>query len=1724
MPKYTKEYDYEEPEEGNRSDRRFEPRGGFSYEGGRLESTGSEQSPTIGGNGRRVTGVAFNYAPGEHVPSGRAKTPGLDYVESAGLKEQAWAEKDKQEIMLVILSGKPVILSGRTPSLVTNDGALIIDPSEQNIIAGAPVLVGADSKPISVRYVYPGLMLKDGKLFLPKDCEPLDGILVDTNSSIPQKYLGTFIGKDGKTVQGKKKPSTIEVVELLVDHHGKPLVVVDNKSSITFGQATGVVLGKSGKVDIAGNSPFSANLPNTMFVLDNEGEILLLTGQLPNTVTGSGGKTQISGKNAGDLDGASVLLGSDGRPLTAIGLCGENLGNVVPGVRVLNNKGKTDMTRVEYIGEMKGKNNEPLPLNKATSHLHSVTIAINREGNPLEVPSANRPVAVMVIGKDKRPLLLSGQYHNVLAVKDGKQTVVGKSCGQLEGATLLSDKNGKVIEVIGEQAESSVDLDGKPVLLIQYTDVLEGANVVLNKDGTVTINPEKYVGTILTLDGKRTSPSKSLGKIDKVIVTVGTNGEPIATFEKSPGNIVDRNEVALVGVHDFSRPVEPLSPKNDTINNQEFDKSDDKIQKSKQPPVLKSLDNKEAILFVDGSKTAVVVTGQIPSLTPHKDGKKTFPGKVIGLEGAVAALGKDGKLIPISGIQVKQVVTGNNQPIAVAEFSHVLKGIRLCPKGENSVPVDELYLGTLSGRGVQPGEIERVSLVVDENNKPLAITKTPSGTILLQNGTPIVSSQQYMLMIPNADDKGNMTNQVVLPQMTLLLSKDKELFLATGHSSQPVMGKDGKKVIPGKWSGEMNGATVVTGNGDKPITVNGQQVKQVIDNFGNKLITADYLHLIEVVKIIMKKDGKPVTMKEKVLGTIIGKNGTPVQDTKSPEEIEGVSIVLNDLGEPLEITELAPGVVVSKDGVPIVPVHSDLILTPQILPNAGNTVHLTSVVGKMPEYNLPEAMLLNPPNQNKLEALGKIDVGRQPLRVLQNVVIIIKKNGIPVILSGDLTCLSRNKDGQKIISGNWAGNLEGATVLEGINSQPVPVVGCPGNVITGANGVPSVTASFDSVIEMANIKIGNDGKPQIHNEKILGTLVNNDGVPLTPGQSTNNIEGIVVVISDNGQPLQVKEISPGVIVSSDSKPVISVTKSSSPNINLEKDFKSLLSEYQKASVVNVEPKNTYDPESKRSILEGISTVKTKSFGINSDGKPSVISHSIIEDKGLTIMDGIVVAINRNGTPVIISGQFPLSISDKDGSKFISVNVKGNLEGATILADKYGKPIKLTGQYAQNVIGDDGKPLIVADYSQLLEGAAVRVGTDKKPLVTMEKFIGSLIDNDGNVIVPGQSKEVGGAIVIISEDKTPLSVLETASGSVVDKDGKPIVSKATLLGSNVLFEQSGPVITSVKTTTVIVGPDGEPLSPEEMKAMGIVIGNDGKPIIDQKSIISTIKSTTVVMGPDGTQLSSEELQKKGIVIGSDGKPVVAGQSSAVLKGVVVVSSKDGTPVVVTGDFPSPVTGKGGKKTIPGKFSGNLDGATVVVDKESKPVAVTGLPWLFADRSTSSDGTTLITGDYANIIKGSKVVAGKDGKPSAVDENYVGSIVSEPGGVVSVTVLVGPSGKPLSVRQGSEGIIVSEGQIENLSETPWAKSVFMSSKLHSAGDDSDNGSSSDELSDYAEGRGELSDTLGPKIVKTTTKQTVVKNKDGLRQNIEEKVEDLKLGTVTVSTQENKVTSQK
>nr|CAD7454721.1 unnamed protein product [Timema tahoe] len=202
---------------------------------------------------------------------------------------------------------------------------------------------------------------------------------------------------------------------------------------------------------------------------------------------------------------------------------------------------------------------------------------------------------------------------------------------------------------------------------------------------------------------------------------------------------------------------------------------------------------------------------------------------------------------------------------------------------------------------------------------------------------------------------------------------------------------------------------------------------------------------------------------------------------------------------------------------------------------------------------------------------------------------------------------------------------------------------------------------------------------------------------------------------------------------------------------------------------------------------------------------------------------------------------------------------------------------------------------------------------------------------------------------------------------------------------------------------------------------------------------------------------------------------------------------------------------------------------------------GYPGTFADQKGSFGGGT---GTFT------------EGTPTG-NRTFVG--VSQPSGYEDYTSgRTGLEGNQMLIGSGKDAIrpanAAAMGGVFMLTKSKEDSEKQRSNKLHSgSGSDGEEGSSSDDLSDYAEGKGEtVRDLTGvaklkiprsskhtrhgrdgnedpkdvlatggsaPKIVKTTTKQTVVKDKEGLTQNIEEKVEDLGTGAFTVSTQVNK-----
>ncbi|GBP69379.1 Protein 4.1 homolog [Eumeta japonica] len=120
VPEFTKPYEYTDTERS--PTRKPYIQGAFSYEkepvsGEKQKDADDSQSPTT-----RKSGLAFNYAPGEEkkvaesaekrkspiepVDPNKLKTPGIDYVQSAALKEQAKTPKNLIDPTLALLDAE----------------------------------------------------------------------------------------------------------------------------------------------------------------------------------------------------------------------------------------------------------------------------------------------------------------------------------------------------------------------------------------------------------------------------------------------------------------------------------------------------------------------------------------------------------------------------------------------------------------------------------------------------------------------------------------------------------------------------------------------------------------------------------------------------------------------------------------------------------------------------------------------------------------------------------------------------------------------------------------------------------------------------------------------------------------------------------------------------------------------------------------------------------------------------------------------------------------------------------------------------------------------------------------------------------------------------------------------------------------------------------------------------------------------------------------------------------------------------------------------------------------------------------------------------------------------------------------------------------------------------------------------------------------------------------
>ncbi|XP_066593827.1 protein 4.1 homolog isoform X2 [Prorops nasuta] len=559
LPGYTKPYDYEESEKSPKKP--FTPHG-FSYED-RPASPGvqNQQSPT--GSSRKATGLAFNYAPGEEKKVAESaekrktkedvgkqqppglKTPGLNYVESAGMKEQQR------------MTAKPPP-PPTAPGDAKNASAVFIANELHGAEASAKpsiIIPGTEAK-IEHRV----LPLPDGSKIIggviyTKDGKPLDQSSLGPDGS--RVLNGKVCGKDGNPMKKADfGPHGTHVSNgLVTGKDGKPL------NQETLGGITGCSI-KNGII----YNPKGQELNQHFVGLDHasvkDGKVVSKGKVVPHGKLGTDGSFIKDG----------LIFSADNKPLTQ-GSYGTDDNYVVSGM-VCNEEGKPlsrsallpDQT---YIcdGLIHGRDGKPLENGILGHESHRITAGkiFGKDGKPVKQESFSSDGSVIKDGlihsKDGKFLnqgsLLPAGAHlkdGKVVSKDGKTVkhAFYKADGSFVKDGIIHGRDGRPLNQIPFIAEGTsvregilYNNNGSPLTqhLFKPDSIIIKDGIVFNYDGSTLTNaflgPDGLVikeGSVLGKDGKPVKQESfgSNGTYVKKGLLYGKNGKPLNQSSFTP--------------------------------------------------------------------------------------------------------------------------------------------------------------------------------------------------------------------------------------------------------------------------------------------------------------------------------------------------------------------------------------------------------------------------------------------------------------------------------------------------------------------------------------------------------------------------------------------------------------------------------------------------------------------------------------------------------------------------------------------------------------------------------------------------------------------------------------------------------------------------------------------------------------------------------------------------------------------------------------------------------------------------------------------------------------------------------------------------------------------------------------------------------------------------------------------------------------------------------------
>ncbi|XP_051174854.1 uncharacterized protein LOC127290388 isoform X2 [Leptopilina boulardi] len=485
----------------------------------------------------------------------------------------------------------------------------------------------------------------------------------------------------------------------------------------------------------------------------------------------------------------------------------------------------------------------------------------------------------------------------------------------------------------------------------------------------------------------------------------------------------------------------------------------------------------------------------------------------------------------------------------------------------------------------------------------------------------------------------------------------------------------------------------------------------------------------------------------------------------------------------------------------------------------------------------------------------------------------------------------------------------------------------------------------------------------------------------------------------------------------------------------------------------------------------------------------IVTEGIFGPDGNQIKNGLIVGID--GNPITQDDKGPDNLALKEGKIVDAVLAKSKNQGS-LLPD---------GCYIQDGVVYDSNEQLVKQGAFRPDGSYIKDGLiygwggqllNAGSQLPNGSYVedGRLFGEDGQPLNHSSFGTNGGYIqngFIYGKDMKPLSRgvfgIEgnyIQNGSICGPNGKPLNKKMSVVSIN--FVRYG----------LVCGEDGKPLQSGSFDSKGNVIKN-GK-IYDSKGHPLNEKDIHESHGGDGSFV------KEGLIYGANEKPLTKGilnpETSFIKNGKIY--DVNGQPLSQEAFGPE------GLRVLQG----------VVVDKAGK---------LLKQGIFDSEG---------NMVKDG-IVQTKSGKP--LDKHYSVIIIT----LVKKGLICGKDGKPIANAPfGNDGSFIKDGKIYDKTSNPLSQQVF--------GDDngfikggiiySENGKPMDKEIPQGLSREMMSSSkiapqkskkaiipvTTPMIVKSTTKHSVVKDLDGVTQNIEEKVEDLTpggSGQVVVNTHVNK-----